>query len=156
MISFSKIGTTSTIALMAITVGCSYYLSQGRLFKTTKLATSLNLATEPAQATLTNSSPAKTCLNSNQVQTNDCSQLAVKSTQHLEEVYQQLVSQLGGASREKLINSQLAWTTFVEAQCGFETRGFNDSTSSSSVRNSCLDGMTQQRIQDLQRYLFNQ
>lgn len=152
MISFNKIGITITIALMAITAGCSSHLSQGRLFKTAKPATSLNIATKSAQATL----PAKTCLNSNQSQTNDCPQLAVKSTKHLEEVYQQLVSQLGGASREKLINSQLAWTTFVEAQCGFETRGFNDSTSSSSVRNSCLDGMTQQRIQDLQRYLFNQ
>jgi len=147
-----------TIVLMTLSVGCSSsQLSSCILSKSSaQPATSLSLSTEPAQATLATAMTAKTCLNSNQTQTSECPQLAVKSTKHLEEVYQQLVSGLGGASREKLINSQLAWATFVDAQCSFETRGFDDSTSSSPAHNRCLDGMTQQRIQDLQRYQSKQ
>jgi uncharacterized protein YecT (DUF1311 family) len=71
------------------------------------------------------------------------------------------VSQLGGASREKLINSQLKWVTFGEAECSFETRSFDDSTQFSligdetkpTLRDRCLDNMAQQRTQDLTRYL---
>lgn len=145
-----------TIVLISLAVGCSScQLSQGILSKSSqKSETSLGLSAEPVQAAVMTSIPAQTCLNA-KTPTHDCPQLAGKSTKHLEEVYQQLVSELGGASREKLINSQLAWATFVEAQCGFETRGFDDSTSFSSVRNRCLDEMAQQRIQDLQRYLIS-
>lgn len=156
MISFSKTRCfRNTIILITLALGCSSCQSQDILSKIQKPSTSLNLSTQPAQAASVTSTPTQTCLKSHQTPTNHCPQL-VKSTKRLEEVYQQLVSQLGGASREKLINSQLAWATFVEAQCSFETRGFDDSTSSSSVFSHCLDGMTQQRTQDLQRYLISQ
>lgn len=105
----------------------------------------------PAQATMVHLNQAKTCLN----QTNDCSQLpatATKSQQHLDATFQQLVSQLGGASREKLINSQLAWENFVEAKCRFDLRG-NISNLSSSVSSRCLDTLIQQRTQDLKQHL---
>ncbi len=156
MISFSKNRCwRDTILLITLALGCSSCQSQDILSKIQKPSTSLNLSTQPAQAASITSTPKQTCLKSNQTPTNHCPQL-VKSTKRLEEVYQKLVSGLGGASREKLINSQLTWATFVEAQCSFETRGFDDITSSSPVHNRCLDGMTQQRTQDLQRYLSSQ
>jgi uncharacterized protein YecT (DUF1311 family) len=85
---------------------------------------------------------------------NECNQLAASTAeQRLDRVYQQLVSQLGGASREKLINSQVAWVSFVEAQCGFETRGFDNGMQPSPVRDRCLERLMQQRTQDLTSYL---
>ena len=144
-----------TIVLLTLTAGCSStQLSQGILSKISqKTSTSLSLSTEPAQATLVTStkqtSQAKNCQNSN-----ECPELATSaSQQRLEEVYQKLVSKLGGASREKLINSQLAWVKFVEAQCNFETRGFAHDISSSPIRDRCLDSMAQKRTQDFNRYL---
>lgn len=159
MISFSNPRCfLGIIVLLTLFCGCSScQISQAILSKSSqKSATSQGFSTESAQATLVTSTQAKTCSNSEQTQINDCPQLAAKSTKRLEQVYQQLVAQLGGASREKLINSQLTWSNFVEAQCSFETRGFDHNTSSSPVRSRCLDGMTQQRTQDLQRYLSNQ
>jgi uncharacterized protein YecT (DUF1311 family) len=158
MISFNKTpGFLGTIILTTVALSCSScQLSQGILSQSSqKSVTALNLSTEPAQATSVTSTAVQTCWNS-ETQTTKCDQLDnLKSTKRLEEVYQKLVSGLGGASREKLIKSQLAWATFVEAQCSFETRGFDDSTSSSSVRSHCLDDMSQQRIQALQRYLIS-
>jgi uncharacterized protein YecT (DUF1311 family) len=145
-----------TIVLLTAVGGCSSSrLSQGILSENFhKQSTLISVSTESGQATMVNTTPAKTCLNSINNQSSNCVQLpAIKSTQHLDEIYQQIVSQLGGASREKLINSQLAWETFVEAQCDFETRGFDSVTLSSPIRDRCLDKMTQQRTQDLKRYL---
>jgi uncharacterized protein YecT (DUF1311 family) len=158
MISFSNARCfLGTIIFVSLSAGFSVsQLSQGILSRSlAKPAPPHFLSTESAQATLVTAIPGRNCLNS-KTQTNNCPQLDnLKSTKRLEEVYQQVVSGLGGASREKLINSQLAWVSFAEAQCGFETRGFDDGASSSSVHSRCLDAMTQQRIQDLQRYLIS-
>jgi uncharacterized protein YecT (DUF1311 family) len=164
MIGFGNThGFFGTIVLLTLTAGCSSsQLSQRILSKISqKPSTCISLSSEPSQATLVTSTKpttqARNCQNFNQ-----CPELTASAAQQrLEEVYQQLVSQLGGASREKLINSQLKWVTFVEAQCSFETRGFDDSTQFSLVgdetkptlRDRCLDSMAQQRTQDLTRYL---
>lgn len=143
-----------TIVLLALVGGCSFQLSQAILSKNSqKPLTSINLAAEPLQATLIKATPAKTCLNFTNNHSNNCPQLADSANAQRLDEYQQLVSQLGGASRQKLINSQLAWETFMEAQCDFETRGFDSITLSSSVRRHCLDTLTQQRTQNLKRYL---
>jgi uncharacterized protein YecT (DUF1311 family) len=158
-----------TIVLLTITGGCSSpQLSQGTLSKIPqKPSTSTSLSTLPAQAatvagqaaTLVSSTESTTQQKNcktfpSNTQANECSQLtASPAEQRLDRVYQQLVSQLGGASREKLINSQLAWVSFVEAQCGFETRGFDSGTQSSPVHDRCLERLMQQRTQDLNGYL---
>ena len=132
-----------------------------------KSLTSTNLSTFPTQAATGSNQPAtlvsstelttqpNNCQTSrSKTQMNECNQLAASTAeQRLDRVYQQLVSQLGGASREKLINSQVAWVSFVEAQCGFETRGFDNGMQPSPVRDRCLERLMQQRTQDLTSYL---
>jgi uncharacterized protein YecT (DUF1311 family) len=170
MISFSNTHCfLGTIVLLTITAGCSSpQLSQGTVSKVPqKPSTSTSLSTLPAQAatvvgqaaTLVSSTESTTQQKNcktfpSHTQAHECSQLTASPVeQGLDRVYQQLVSQLGGASREKLINSQLAWVSFVEAQCGFETRGFDNGTQSSPVRDRCLERLMQQRTQDLNGYL---
>jgi uncharacterized protein YecT (DUF1311 family) len=171
MISFSNLPCfVRTIFLLMLTTGCtSVQLTQDQISQAPQqTSTSTNLATEPAQAATAESATlissnkpviiGKNCLNLAKTQTSDCSQ----AEQSLDQAYQQLVSQLGGASREKLINSQVAWMAFAETQCSFETRGFDRSRSSPQdnwakpALRGCLDTMSQQRTQDLKRYLnFN-
>jgi uncharacterized protein YecT (DUF1311 family) len=152
-----------------LAAGCSSpQLSQGTLPDIAqKPSTSTSLSPLSAQsataavlpATLvTSTQPAaqsKDCNTSQSTtQINECAQLATSTAdKQLDQVYQKLVSQLGGASREKLINSQLAWTSFVEAQCGFETRGFDKGTQLSPFHDRCLERLTQQRTQELKSFL---
>jgi uncharacterized protein YecT (DUF1311 family) len=146
----------SAVILAALTAGCSSpQLSQGTL--STRLATlsdqSGNAALPPAALVTSTESVAqqKDC---NRTQINDCAATSPTEKQ-LDQVYQKLVFQLGGASREKLIESQSAWSSFVEAQCGFETRAFDAGTQSSPFQERCLERLTQQRTQELESYLMS-
>ncbi|GAB4297769.1 MAG: hypothetical protein Fur0025_35920 [Oscillatoriaceae cyanobacterium] len=57
--------------------------------------------------------------------------------------YQRLLNQLSSTRREKLIDAQLAWIAFRDANCAFESNRV------SGGRNICLIRMTETRTQEL-------
>lgn len=67
-----------------------------------------------------------------------------QADRELNQVYQQIVSR---GTWPELRNAQLAWIAFRDANCEFEGYG------SSANNNLCLIRMTEERTQELERYL---
>jgi uncharacterized protein YecT (DUF1311 family) len=67
----------------------------------------------------------------------------------LNQVYQQIISRLSGAEKQKLINAQLTWIKFRDSNCDFEVYGSRRGSGYSGFLSACLERMTDTRIKEL-------
>ncbi len=79
-------------------------------------------------------------------------QKAEAADRKLNHVYQQLRQKLSGQQRQGLTSAQQAWIKFRDATCAYESSRFDGGTFAPVARASCLARVTQQRIQDLEKY----
>ena len=89
-----------------------------------------------------------------QVEMNYCARLSFdEADKRLNAAYQELLPSLRTERREKLINAQLEWIRFRDANCDFERSEVEDGSMASLVYHSCLENITNQRTRQLQEYL---
>ena len=67
----------------------------------------------------------------------------------LNQVYQEAIASLNSASKEMLIDAQLAWITFRDENCEYVAQQMSDGGGRSAFINSCLAAMTRDRTNDL-------
>jgi uncharacterized protein YecT (DUF1311 family) len=76
------------------------------------------------------------------------------SNKKLNQIYQQLRASLKGSQREKLlVDAQLAWISFRDANCTFEKSRFEGGSIATTIYYGCIDEMTKQRANKLENYL---
>jgi uncharacterized protein YecT (DUF1311 family) len=87
---------------------------------------------------------------------NVCSQKAFeKSDGELNKLYKQIQTRLkdDADTTKLLVTAQRAWIAFRDGECSFSSSMVAQGTVYPFVQNSCLDGLTQNRIKDLNGYL---
>ncbi len=97
---------------------------------------------------------ADDCQNaSSQAALNECYGKAYKkSDAELNKVFKTLQRRADDADlKKKLVQSQRAWIAFRDAECDMQTAG--GGSISGMAYSICLSGLTQQRINDLKKYL---
>jgi uncharacterized protein YecT (DUF1311 family) len=95
------------------------------------------------------------CTNPNStVEINECSRRdAAESDRKLNQVYQQLRPRLVGQQRQRLTDAQLTWIKFRDTTCEYERGEWGNGTGAPYGYSICLDRVTRQRTEDLERYL---
>lgn len=90
-----------------------------------------------------------------QAETTNCAILySQASNKKLNQIYQQLRASLKGSQREKLlVDAQLAWLNFRDANCAFEKSPFEGGSIATTIYYGCIDEMTKQRANKLEKYL---
>ena len=79
---------------------------------------------------------------------------AQASDREITQVYRQLRANYKGTSQDnRLVTAQLAWLRFRDAECKAAAGRFEGGSMAPMVYAGCSDRLTQQRIQDLKRYL---
>ena len=119
--------------------------------KTLALASSIKItADKPTKQKVTECSNPIT-----QAAMNFCSKLSAEAAdKELNQVYQELRKKLRGTPPEKkLIEAQLAWIEFRDADCAFEISRFEGGSIVPLVYATCLESRTKQRIKTLENYL---
>lgn len=71
----------------------------------------------------------------------------------LNQVYQQLIGQLKGEQKQRLIQAQRTWIQFRDQNCRFVSSQALGGTAEGLFLTTCLTKVTQQRTQDLQNYI---
>ncbi len=71
----------------------------------------------------------------------------------LNQVYQQLIGQLRGEQKQRLIQAQRTWIQFRDQNCRFVSSQALGGTAEGLFLTTCLTKVTQQRTQDLQEYI---
>ncbi|MGJ3247212.1 MAG: lysozyme inhibitor LprI family protein [Elainellaceae cyanobacterium] len=85
------------------------------------------------------------------VEMNTCAGLAYeKKDDTLNQVYQDLRTDLDSLAIEKLTDAQLAWIDFRDAHCAFEVSDAEGGTGYSTYLSSCLARLTGDRTEELQ------
>jgi uncharacterized protein YecT (DUF1311 family) len=87
---------------------------------------------------------------------NVCAQKAFeKSDGELNKLYKQIQTRLkdDADTTKLLVIAQRAWIAFRDGECSFSSSMVAQGTVYPFVQNSCLDGLTQNRIKDLNGYL---
>lgn len=87
---------------------------------------------------------------------NVCAQKAFeKSDGELNKLYKQIQTRLkdDADTTKLLVTAQRAWIAFRDGECSFSSSMVAQGTVYPFVQNSCLDGLTQNRIKDLNGYL---
>lgn len=136
-----------TIALAAFCTGCQQ--TSSRL---------LNAATPDAEP---QSPPVRSqavdCTNATTtLEINECVAESYRQADaELNRVYNELIAQLNGENREKLVTAQLAWIEFRDANCEWEAFRFEGGTIQPSMRLGCLERLTRDRTLALQNYASN-
>ncbi|MGB8698250.1 MAG: lysozyme inhibitor LprI family protein [Thermosynechococcaceae cyanobacterium] len=113
-------------------------------------------ATASAAPDGTSSPEQPNCQNAlTQAEINACAgQMAKKADQELNAVYQNLRLSLKDSPRsQQLVDAQLAWIQFRDANCAFEKSRYEGGSISPSIFSGCIEQMTQQRIEQLNHYL---
>jgi uncharacterized protein YecT (DUF1311 family) len=111
---------------------------------------------EPSTPPLTLASEPKLC---NQPQTQAemtycAGQTAKQEDDELNSVYQELRKELDGTDREeRLIDAQLAWISFRDADCAYVASQFEGGSQQPQVTNDCIARLTRQRTTQLKEYL---
>jgi uncharacterized protein YecT (DUF1311 family) len=89
-----------------------------------------------------------------------CAQLDYKQADEtLNQVYQQLRSQLSNSNQQLLTNAQLAWISFKDSECLFRrsnTRGGGGGSMGPSIQAACASDLTKKRTAELQAYIRGQ
>ncbi|MFM7714168.1 MAG: lysozyme inhibitor LprI family protein, partial [Microcystis sp.] len=109
----------------------------------TSAATNLQLAQRP------------NCNNpQTQSEMNICASIAYQNADRkLNQVYRQLLPKLSAARKQKLISAQQAWIKFRDSSCEFERSAFEGGSIAPMIYSNCLAAVTEQRTNDLRRYL---
>lgn len=92
----------------------------------------------------------------NQTDMNICAGKAYeKADTELNSLYKQIEGRLkdDADTTKLLVSAQRAWVAFRDAECGFSSSMVAEGTVYSFVHSSCLEGLTQTRIEDLKGYL---
>ncbi len=78
-----------------------------------------------------------------------------KSDQQLNDLYKQIEARLkdDADTTKLLVTAQRSWVAFRDAECTFSSSGVAEGTAYPMIYAMCLDGMTQERVKDLQTYL---
>ena len=71
----------------------------------------------------------------------------------LNQVYQQLMGQLRGEQKQRLIQAQRTWIQFRDQNCRFVSSQALGGTAEGLFFTNCLTKVTQQRTQDFQDYI---
>ncbi|MEO1373148.1 MAG: lysozyme inhibitor LprI family protein [Cyanobacteria bacterium J06635_10] len=71
----------------------------------------------------------------------------------LNQVYQQLKPKFGSSQQNKLVTAQRAWIQFRDESCALEGAFAEGGTLEPVLELSCLAGVTEKRVKDLERYL---
>ncbi len=74
----------------------------------------------------------------------------------MNQTYQQLVPRLAAAPRSQLVSAQLAWIEFRDAECRYAGSFMEGGSAQPLLVAGCLISLTQQRHQDLKKYLRGQ
>ena len=89
-----------------------------------------------------------------QVQMQRCARLAYeKADRELNSVWKEVISQLSGNERERLIDRQLAWIDERDATCDRETQDNRRGSGYRIFLNDCLRRVTIERTEVLRGYL---
>lgn len=150
-----------TTVFLASTAG--YFASKQTQVMTITLVPSAFAKAPPslhAQSTSTQAPPSNqtvteqpNCKKSRtQIEINACTKLSAASAdKKLNQVYQQLRAQIEDLQQKKLlINAQLAWIKFRDANCEFEKSRFAGGTIAPSIYFSCIEQVTKQRTKELE------
>ncbi len=92
----------------------------------------------------------------NQTDMNVCAQKSFqKSDTELNKLYKQIETRLkdDADTTKLLVTAQRAWVAFRDGECSFSSSMVADGSVHPFVMNSCLEGLTQNRIKDLNGYL---
>lgn len=92
----------------------------------------------------------------NQADMNTCAGKAYeKSDAELNTFYKQIETRLrdDADTKKLLVSAQKAWISFRDAECTFSNARVAGGSVYPFVSSTCLDGLTQSRIQDLKGYL---
>ncbi|MDC0831824.1 lysozyme inhibitor LprI family protein [Geitlerinema sp. CS-897] len=105
-------------------------------------------------STATNETPAIDCSSpQTTIEINECAARDYHNADdRLNRTYDELMAALNDSNREKLIDAQLTWLKFRDANCQWEAFRYDGGTLQTSIRLNCLERLTQQRIQDLENY----
>jgi uncharacterized protein YecT (DUF1311 family) len=88
------------------------------------------------------------------VEINECARRdAVAADSKLNQVYQQLRPRLAGQQRQRLTDAQQAWIQFRDTTCEYERGEWSNGTGAPYGYSICLERVTRQRTEDLERYL---
>ena len=89
-----------------------------------------------------------------QIAVRRCMRLAYeKADRELNSVWKEVISQLSGNEKERLIDRQLAWIEYRDATCDKETQGNRGGTGYRYFLNNCLRRVTVERTEVLRGYL---
>jgi uncharacterized protein YecT (DUF1311 family) len=70
----------------------------------------------------------------------------------LNQVYQQITASLSGEEKQRLVEAQLAWIKFRDANCNFEVYRSLGGTGYGGFLSNCLERMTKARTVELQMW----
>jgi len=95
------------------------------------------------------------CTNPNTtIEYNRCARLAYETAdRELNSVWQQVISQLSGNQKERLIDRQLAWIEERDSTCDRETADNRGGTGYRGFLSNCLRRVTMERTEFLRGYL---
>jgi len=103
---------------------------------------------------------AQDCSNQpTQMAMNECAGHAYRKTDAaLNAAYREIAARLAedAAGRGRLQAAQRAWIAFRDAECAFATADSADGSIYPYLQTTCLDGLTQARLTQLQAYLVCQ
>lgn len=113
-----------------------------------------NVANENAPPSEPTSAQTPDCTNpTTTIEINACAAESYRQADaQLNRVYDELMAQLDDANREKLVEAQLAWIEFRDANCEWEAFRFEGGTIQPSMRLGCLERLTRDRTLTLQNY----
>jgi uncharacterized protein YecT (DUF1311 family) len=90
-----------------------------------------------------------------QMAMNYCAYQSFKAADaELNQVYRQLRNNYKGTAQERqLVDAQLVWIKFRDADCKFSADRFKGGSIAPLIYSSCQEGLTKQRIRSLKDYL---
>ena len=85
---------------------------------------------------------------------NFCAAQAAKNAdQQLNQAYQKAIAKFKGTPQEKqLVDAQLNWIKFRDADCAFSSDRFKGGTIAPMIHSGCIARLTQQRTKELESY----
>lgn len=79
---------------------------------------------------------------------------AKKADRRLNQTYQKAIAKFKGTPQEKqLVDAQLVWIKFRDADCAFSRDRFQGGSMAPMVYSTCIARMSQQRTKELEGYL---
>jgi uncharacterized protein YecT (DUF1311 family) len=113
------------------------------------LSATLGFETDPTTA-----QPQINCANPvSNIEYKECAYRAyVASDKKLNQIYKQIVSTLGGKEKQHLIDAELAWIKYRDANCDFEVYRNLGGTGYGGFLSNCLKRMTSARTKELQNW----